>query len=213
MDTYTLNEKGEKVIVPSRRPDGTLRKERRVRAGYTPQDEQPAYVSVGAAIKVGGPRCPGYDAARDAGASAAAKSKAAKKNEKRKVKKAEGHDGGGGGGGGAAAAAGPPSPAPAAAAGGGELQLDPIGGGEPGGGGGGGGGAAGAAISGPAAAVDRQIKALSKKVRQCQALATREKGGGEALSSQEREKLEKMPGWEKEIRELQRMMAQLSAGQ
>jgi hypothetical protein len=32
-------------------------------------------------------------------------------------------------------------------------------------------------------------------VRQCQSLATREKQGGEPLTSQEREKLDKMPGW------------------
>lgn len=34
---------GERVIPASRRPDGTLRKERRIREGYTPQDEQPVY--------------------------------------------------------------------------------------------------------------------------------------------------------------------------
>jgi hypothetical protein len=56
MDNYVINEKGEKVIGPSRRPDGTLRKERRVRAGYTPQDEQPAYMSVGAAVRNGSHR-------------------------------------------------------------------------------------------------------------------------------------------------------------
>jgi hypothetical protein len=32
-------------------------------------------------------------------------------------------------------------------------------------------------------------------VRQCQALLTRETSGGEALSSQEKEKVEKLPGW------------------
>lgn len=42
--------------------------------------------------------------------------------------------------------------------------------------------------------LDRQIKALSKKVRQCQALCTRQ-AAGEALSQQEQEKLGKMPGW------------------
>lgn len=41
---------GERVIAASRRPDGTVRKERRVRAGYVPQDEQAVYVSRGAAV-------------------------------------------------------------------------------------------------------------------------------------------------------------------
>jgi uncharacterized protein with WD repeat len=45
-----------------------------------------------------------------------------------------------------------------------------------------------------AATLDRQIKALSKKVRQCQALVTRQ-AAGEALSAQEAEKVAKMPGW------------------
>jgi len=45
-----------------------------------------------------------------------------------------------------------------------------------------------------AAALDKQIKALSKKVRQCQALAHRQ-STGEVLSPQEAEKVAKMPGW------------------
>lgn len=47
---YTVNEEGDRVIAASRRPDGTVRKERRVRAGYVPQDEQQVYVSRGAAV-------------------------------------------------------------------------------------------------------------------------------------------------------------------
>ena len=47
---YTLNEEGERVVAASRRPDGTVRKERRVRSGYVPQDEQQVYVSRGAAV-------------------------------------------------------------------------------------------------------------------------------------------------------------------
>lgn len=47
---YTVNESGERIIAASKRPDGTVRKERRVRAGYVPQDEQQVYVSRGAAV-------------------------------------------------------------------------------------------------------------------------------------------------------------------
>lgn len=41
---------GERVIQGSRRPDGTYRKDVRVRAGYVPQDEQPVYVPRGALV-------------------------------------------------------------------------------------------------------------------------------------------------------------------
>jgi hypothetical protein len=51
MDSYVINENGEKVLAASRRPDGTLRKERRIRAGYTPQDEQPVYQSQGVMVR------------------------------------------------------------------------------------------------------------------------------------------------------------------
>jgi hypothetical protein len=54
--------------------------------------------------------------------------------------------------------------------------------------------AAGEYVDPGAAALDRAIKALSKKVRQCQSLLER-KNKGEALSPQEAEKVAKMPGW------------------
>jgi hypothetical protein len=47
----TVTETGDKVIPGTRRPDGTLRKERRVRAGYVPQEEQQVYKSVGAQVR------------------------------------------------------------------------------------------------------------------------------------------------------------------
>ena len=40
----SMNDKGEQVIAATLRPDGTLRKERRVRAGYVSPDEVPRYV-------------------------------------------------------------------------------------------------------------------------------------------------------------------------
>lgn len=50
MEDTVINDKGERVIPGSRRPDGTLRKEVRVKAGYIPQDEQPVYQSRGALV-------------------------------------------------------------------------------------------------------------------------------------------------------------------
>lgn len=45
----TLKE-GERVVGPTRRPDGTLRKPIRIRAGYVPQDEVAIYKSKGALV-------------------------------------------------------------------------------------------------------------------------------------------------------------------
>jgi partner of Y14 and mago protein len=52
MEGYVVTDNGEKVLPGSRRPDGTIRKERRIRAGYTPQDEQPVYQSVGVMVRL-----------------------------------------------------------------------------------------------------------------------------------------------------------------
>ncbi|MBO8907898.1 hypothetical protein INO82_14500 [Staphylococcus aureus] len=43
----TLKE-GERILAPTRRPDGTLRKPIRIRAGYVPQEEVAIYQSKGA---------------------------------------------------------------------------------------------------------------------------------------------------------------------
>ncbi|CAA7395192.1 unnamed protein product [Spirodela intermedia] len=76
---------GERILAPTRRPDGTLRKPVRIRAGYVPQDEIAIYQSKGALLKKAaqseGP--PGYVPDEDA----KPKTKAAKRNERRKGKK------------------------------------------------------------------------------------------------------------------------------
>lgn len=41
---------GERILAPTRRPDGTLRKAVRIRAGYVPQDEVAIYQSRGALV-------------------------------------------------------------------------------------------------------------------------------------------------------------------
>ena len=43
---------GERVIESTKRPDGTYRRERRVRPGYVPQDEQPVYQSKGTLVRL-----------------------------------------------------------------------------------------------------------------------------------------------------------------
>ncbi|KAI5071666.1 hypothetical protein GOP47_0013917 [Adiantum capillus-veneris] len=77
---------GERLLAPSRRPDGTLRKPIRIRAGYTPQDEVAIYQSKGTLFRKGLPHVPpGYDPIEDGPSKP--KTKSAKKNQKRKEKK------------------------------------------------------------------------------------------------------------------------------
>jgi hypothetical protein len=58
LQQVAVTDSGERVIPGTRRPDGTVRKERRVRAGYVPQEEQQVYKSVGAQVS----RCPACSA-------------------------------------------------------------------------------------------------------------------------------------------------------
>jgi len=79
---------GESIIPASKRPDGSVRKERRVRAGYVPPDEVPVYASTGKQWADSKPKLPpGMDP--EIATSSGAKSKAALKNEKRKQKRKE----------------------------------------------------------------------------------------------------------------------------
>nr|GLL45587.1 partner of Y14 and mago-like [Ipomoea trifida]GMD82952.1 partner of Y14 and mago [Ipomoea batatas]GME08978.1 partner of Y14 and mago [Ipomoea batatas] len=85
--TKTLKE-GERLLAPTRRPDGTLRKPIRIRAGYVPQDEVAIYQSKGALWKKEMEALqdvpPGYDPVMEA---PKAKSKSAKRNERKKEKR------------------------------------------------------------------------------------------------------------------------------
>ncbi|XP_022726454.1 partner of Y14 and mago-like [Durio zibethinus] len=81
----TLKE-GERILAPTRRPDGTLRKPIRIRAGYVPQEEVAIYQSRGALWKkemASQVVPPGYDPPADA----KPKTKSAKRNERKKEKR------------------------------------------------------------------------------------------------------------------------------
>ncbi|XP_020204681.1 partner of Y14 and mago [Cajanus cajan] len=77
---------GERILGPTRRPDGTLRKPIRIRAGYVPQDEVAKYQPKPALLKKetassGPPGCdPHAHAARP-------KTKSVKRNERKKEKR------------------------------------------------------------------------------------------------------------------------------
>ncbi|KAE9602892.1 hypothetical protein Lal_00049997 [Lupinus albus] len=80
---------GERIVGPTRRPDGTFRKPIRIRAGYVPQDEVAIYQSKGAlwkkemASQVGPPGYGGDGPALDA----KPKTKSVKRNERKKEKR------------------------------------------------------------------------------------------------------------------------------
>lgn len=46
-----ITQDGDRIIPGTRRPDGTVRKERRIRLGYTPQDEVVTYQSKGTVVR------------------------------------------------------------------------------------------------------------------------------------------------------------------
>ncbi|KXZ44848.1 hypothetical protein GPECTOR_61g801 [Gonium pectorale] len=175
---------GEKVIAGSVRPDGTVRKERRIRAGYTPQEEQPVYQSRGTLAKQNVPTCPGMDEAEiSALKQQAAKGKkpstASSQPAAAKPKPAASQAS-------APAKAAPPAPAPAAAA-----ALPPP-----------------AEPEDPKAALEKQIRALKKKIRQASDLAEK-KAAGAALDKDQEEKLARGAAWQDEVSQLEAQLAKL----
>ncbi|URD80829.1 Mago binding [Musa troglodytarum] len=94
----SIPKEGERILAPTRRPDGTLRKPIRIRAGYVPQDEVAIYQSKGVLVSLsstlwrGGMQLrkasqpevpPGYDPAL----AEKPKTKSAKRNERKKEKR------------------------------------------------------------------------------------------------------------------------------
>mmetsp|Transcript_2405 Transcript_2405/g.7211 ORF Transcript_2405/g.7211 Transcript_2405/m.7211 type:complete len:193 (-) Transcript_2405:125-703(-) len=192
-----MTESGERIIPGSRRPDGTLRKEIRVRPGYVPLEEQAVYVSRGAKFRdTSKMHIPGMDpqalAAAKAANAASLKSKSAKKNEKRKEKRTAAREPG------AASATGTDSATAAARS---LEQLDL-----------GSGGSKAAAAPPPAAAQDpaaeaaKQARALKKKLRQCEVLK-REDDEGKELTPEERRKLGMMAEWQQELDNLESLIS------
>ncbi|KAG7591299.1 WIBG Mago-binding [Arabidopsis thaliana x Arabidopsis arenosa] len=76
---------GERILEPTRRPDGTLRKPIRIRAGYVPQDEVVKYQSKGSLMKkeMASQGPPGYEP----DPAPKPKTKSAKRNERKKEKR------------------------------------------------------------------------------------------------------------------------------
>ncbi|KAG2430262.1 hypothetical protein HXX76_010360 [Chlamydomonas incerta] len=176
-------ETGEKVIAGSVRPDGTVRKERRIRAGYTPQDEQPVYQSRGTVAKASIPTCPGMDEAEVAALKAAAsKGKKPTGTSQPAAPKPK-----------PAASAAPAKPAPAAAASAPKPAAE----------------APPATPEDPKAALEKQIRNLGKKMRQCTELAEK-KAGGAKLDPDQESKLAKSSEWQQEIKQLEEQLAKLS---
>ncbi|XWS40309.1 hypothetical protein CRYUN_Cryun18bG0129500 [Craigia yunnanensis] len=87
MAEFSKTLKGEeRILAPTRRPDGTLRKPIRIRAGYVPQEEVAIYQSKGALLKMEmGSQVvpPGSDPPADT----KLKTKSAKRNERKKEKR------------------------------------------------------------------------------------------------------------------------------
>ena len=89
---------GSMVIPGSRRPDGTYRKDVKVRAGYVPQDEVPKFISPGCAFETrrAADPLPGFSvAAQPQPKMSQSQKKAAARQKKRAAKQQQKAEGGG----------------------------------------------------------------------------------------------------------------------
>ncbi|ESW31594.1 hypothetical protein PHAVU_002G251000 [Phaseolus vulgaris] len=174
--TKTLKE-GERLLAPTRRPDGTLRKAQRVRAGYHPPDEVPKYKPKPALLnkEMGSAGPPGYDPDADA----RPKTKSVKRNERKKrqaaiEKDTNVEDG-------ASEDAAKKESAEALSSLVNDLSVEDS--------------------TPQAQDVDKKIRALKKKIRLTEALE--QKSAEQELNPEQLEKLAKLEDWRRELKQLE----------
>ncbi|KAJ3056288.1 hypothetical protein HK097_007500 [Rhizophlyctis rosea] len=182
---------GDRVIAASRRPDGTIRKERKVRPGFVPQEDVTRYSNEKVeASKVPKGYVPGMvlKSAPPTASDSAPKSKSAKKNAARAAKKAAEKESGEGAGLGSQSSAPAPAPAPSKEA---PVPTAP------------------ACFSSTTADAEKKLKNLRKKLRQIEELQDRA-DKGEELVAEQKEKLAGRKKVEDDISELEAAVKKLS---
>ncbi|KAJ3337441.1 hypothetical protein HDU93_001081 [Gonapodya sp. JEL0774] len=204
---------GERVIPQSRRPDGTVRPERRVRDGYTPPEDVTRYKNAraeSARLPAGYVVGLGVVSKEKEGP----KTKAAKKNERRKARRKDGNEDDADGkeddevepmpNDGNVGQSSAPTNTP------GKAVLSPA---PP---------SVIASTSQPSssttpdsqttsssshAELEKKVRALKKKLRQAQEL--QEKSAGSDLATEQKEKVRKIPEMQKELNDLEAAMSKL----
>ncbi|PQM36483.1 partner of Y14 and mago [Prunus yedoensis var. nudiflora] len=176
---------GERILAPTRRPDGTLRKPIRIRAGYVPQEEVAIYQSKGALWKKEmssqtGP--PGFD---DTSVDTTKpKTKSVKRNERKKEKRIQ-----------AALEKEKTSESVSSSP---ALVTPPSDSTED------------SNPGGPVQDIDKKIRALKKKIRLAE--AQQQKTHQQDNKSEQLDKLTKLEGWHKELKLLEdKKKAELTA--